>query len=139
MDRIAGAAAALLMATAAAGAQASDRFSMEKTDGGYVRMDRATGQMSLCAEQAGQLVCRVAADERSAVDAETDRLTTRLEELERRVEALERQQPAVRVVPSEEEMDTALTFMQRFFRGFLDIIRDFERETQPAEPQPDRT
>ena len=45
---------------------------------GYVRMDTQTGEMSICEEKSGQLVCKMAADERTAFQDEIDRLQTEL-------------------------------------------------------------
>ena len=46
----------------------ANRFTMEKTENGFVRMDTLTGEMSICSEKADQLVCRLAADERRAFE-----------------------------------------------------------------------
>ena len=46
---------ALLCAPALAEGDA-ERYRLEKTGDGYVRMDTATGAMSTCREQSGQLV-----------------------------------------------------------------------------------
>ena len=42
----------------------TERYRMEKSTTGYVRIDTETGEMSICEERTGQLVCKVAADER---------------------------------------------------------------------------
>lgn len=112
-----------------AGAQESERYRLEKTEQGYVRMDTRTGEMSVCEERGGQLVCRVAADERSALQDEIDRLNGAVTALEQRVTALEKA-PAVPGLPTEEEFDKTLGYMERFFRGFMDIVKDFEKDEQ---------
>ena len=38
-----------------------ERFSITRTDDGFIRTDAATGAVSKCTETAGQLVCRMAA------------------------------------------------------------------------------
>ena len=40
-------------------------------------MDTQTGEMSICEERSGQLVCKLAADERSAFQDDVDRLEAR--------------------------------------------------------------
>ena len=54
-----------LMPLVAVPAHANDaeRYRLEKSANGYVRMDTQTGAMSICEEKEGQLVCRVAADD----------------------------------------------------------------------------
>ncbi len=74
---------------ASAAAQDTDRYTLERSGDGYVRMDRRTGEMSICSERTGQLVCKLAADERSAFQDEVDRLQERLTGLEKRVAELE--------------------------------------------------
>src|SRR5687767_12917657 len=66
-------------------AQDAERYQLERTDQGYVRMDTRTGEMSICEERSGQLVCRLAADERAAFQDEIDRLSESLSSLEGRV------------------------------------------------------
>jgi hypothetical protein len=122
---------ALLSAPAIAGDV--ERYSLERTDDGFVRMDLQTGQMSICTERANQLVCRPAADERDAYRAEIDALESRLEILEERMARLE-EGSLVRpeaVLPDDEEFERTLSRMERFLRSFMGIAREFEREDQP--------
>ncbi|MCK5748272.1 MAG: hypothetical protein KAH44_18790, partial [Oricola sp.] len=66
-----------LLAAAPASAE-NGRYVMEKTGEGYVRMDTASGEMSICTEKNGQLVCKLAADERAAFQDALDRLEERV-------------------------------------------------------------
>lgn len=120
----------------------ADRFTLEKTEKGYVRMDRRTGEMSLCEERSGQLVCKLAADERAAFQDETERLEAALEALEERVAKLESGLSAQldRALPTEEEFEKTMGYMERFLRRFMGIAKDLENETDepktpPADPQ----
>lgn len=115
-------------------AQDAERYQLERTDQGYVRMDTRTGEMSICEERSGQLVCRLAADERAAFQDEIDRLNGSLSALEDRVTALEKA-PALPGLPTEEEFDKTMTYMQRFFRGFMDIVKELDGEKEPPVTQ----
>ncbi|MCI5078238.1 hypothetical protein [Oricola sp.] len=133
------AAATLAIAASAVQPAAADagRYVMETTEDGYVRMDTATGEMSICAEKNGQLICKLAADERAAFQDALDRL-------EERVSRLEDKAARSLAVPSEEEFDRGLDNMEQFFRRFLGIVEEFDRkrEDEPAgseEPPADRT
>ncbi|MCO5063419.1 MAG: hypothetical protein M9924_03285 [Rhizobiaceae bacterium] len=132
----------LLGSTVMGPAQEQDRYALEKTDQGYVRLDRRTGEMSTCRDQSGQLVCRMAADERGAFEDEIDRLREQVSALEGRVSALE-QGSGGKGLPSEDEFDRTMSYMQRFFRGFLEIVKEFDRDLRGSgsaeESAPNRT
>ena len=97
------------------------RFQLERIEGGYARIDTATGEVSTCTERGDQLVCRMAADERSALMARMDGLEARIEALE----ATGTGAGAARL-PSDAEIDRALGLMERFMRGFVGVVRDME-------------
>ena len=142
----------LLPLLASASAAEPDRYRLEKTPNGYVRMDTRTGEMSICQEKWGELVCRMAADERTAVQDEMERLQTELKALddqlatvkalEDRVAKLENSVTAKieQSLPTEEDFNKTMSYMERFFRSFMGIVRDFENENpKPAEPGTDKT
>lgn len=118
-------------------AQETDRYTMEKSTNGYIRMDRKTGEMSICEERSGQLVCKLAADERSAFQDEVERLQDRVSGLERRVAEIEtasRLNPQA-VLPTEEDFEKSLGYMERFFRRFMDIVKDFDQDWRTGKPE----
>jgi hypothetical protein len=144
----------VLLAPLVVGASAAepDRYRLEKTPDGYVRMDTRTGEMSVCEEKWGELVCRMAADERTAVQDEIERLQSEVKALndrladvkalEERVAKLENSLAArlEQSLPTEEDFNRTMGYMERFFRNFMAIVKDFETEgDKPAEPGADRT
>ncbi len=139
MRSIAIATAAICLPQVVGGASAAeDRYRLEKTDNGYVRMDTQTGAMSLCEERSGQLVCKLAADERDAYQDQIEQLQNSLKALEDRVSALEKGRIAMPPpgLPSEEEFEKGMGYMERFFRRFMGIVKDFENEeTKPEQNQ----
>jgi len=135
------AALACLMA-ASAQAQDAGRYRLEKSADGYVRMDTQTGAMSKCEERGDQLVCRLAADERTAFQDEIDRLQSSMKALDARVVTLENSLSArlESKLPSEEEFNKTMSYMQRFVRGFMDIVKDMNKDDSgPAKPLPQKT
>jgi hypothetical protein len=110
----------LLLAPAPALAQEGDRYQLERTEDGYVRLDTRTGEMSSCREE--------------AVEEGADRLRADLEALERRVTALEESKGSGGL-PSDEELDRTLGFMEKFFRTFMGLAREWSED----EPAPERT
>jgi hypothetical protein len=139
------ASAAVLLSAVPASAQDA-RFKMEQTEHGIVRLDRQTGEMSTCRDEQGELVCRPASDGRIASVDEIDMLRQRVDDLERRVAALETMPPprpprdvtGERSLPSEEEFERSMGFMEKFFRRFMGMIREFEQE-EAGKDQPNRT
>jgi hypothetical protein len=131
----------------AAGAHAqepdSSRYTLERTENGFVRLDTRTGEMSICTEKTGQLVCRLAADERRAFEESLSDLSARVEELEKRLDMLapREQDPGI---PDEAELDRALTAMEKMMRRFFGMVEELQKEFDdepkiPLEPVPDRT
>jgi hypothetical protein len=142
----------LLFVSLAAGAAEPDRYRLEKSPDGYVRMDTRTGEMSICEEKWDELVCRMAADERSAVQDEIDRLQAELKALNERLSSVKALEDRVarlensvtsrieKSLPTEEDFNRTMSYMERFFRSFMGIVRDFENDSsRPAEPSSDRT
>ncbi|CAM5301439.1 hypothetical protein MAUB1S_05262 [Mycolicibacterium aubagnense] len=122
-------------------AEDASRYKLEKTNDGYVRMDTQTGAMSICNERDGQLVCRVAADERTAFQDDIDRLQGTVKALDERVTKLENSLTArlESKLPSEEEFNKTMGYMERFVRGFMGIVKDMDKETDPAKPNLQKT
>lgn len=105
---------------------APGRYSMQKSDTGIARLDTQTGEVSLCQENDGQMVCRIAADERTAFELELDLLTKRVETLEK---ALENGQFSAKPrLPTDEEIDQTMGIMERMMRSFMGIVKDLEGE-----------
>lgn len=121
----------------------ANRFTMEKTESGFVRMDTLTGEMSICAEKAGQLVCKLAADERRAFEETLTDLSARVAALEDRLEGLG-PEPGGRDSPDDAELDRALDAMEKMMRRFFGMVDELRKdfgngEDTPVEPAPDRT
>ena len=130
-------------ATGFAQQPASSRYVMEKTEDGFVRLDTRTGEMSICKEQGDQLVCRLAADERRAMEEILADLSARVDALEQRLEGPVPMDKRTDI-PDEEELDRAVGAMQKMMRSFFDMVDEFrndfdDRPELPPEPVPDKT
>lgn len=106
-------------------ASENGRYAMTPTSDGFLRLDTRTGKVSLCATRDGAVQCRAAADEREAWEREIAALRRENDELKKRAGG----GPTLRL-PSEQEVDQALGFMERMVRRFERMFRD-----APAEPQ----
>ena len=129
----------IAIATMPALAQDVERYRLERTDEGFVRIDTATGSTSLCREHDGQLVCRMAVEERDAYDGSIEALQERVDALEDRIAALEDGTSAAEL-PDEQEFEQTLSYMERFFRRFMGIVKDLEKDMESEKPpEADRT
>lgn len=133
--------AAMAMLIASPTLAQEDRYRLERTDNGYVRLDTETGRMSTCREQGEQLICRMATEDHAAYEADISALERRIEALEKTVTSLG---GSVRSndLPSEEEFEQTLGYMERFFRRFMGIVGEMDRSLgteERKEPLPDRT
>ncbi|AKI02298.1 hypothetical protein IMCC20628_03612 [Hoeflea sp. IMCC20628] len=135
--------ALIISAQAFAQEPLASRFTMEKTEDGFVRMDKLTGEMSICTEKSGQLVCRLAADERHAFEETLSELSARVTDLEDRLDSLE---PDGRgnELPDEAELDKAISAMEKMMRRFFGMVEELQKDFDdkpkiPPEPVPDRT
>jgi hypothetical protein len=108
---------------------APGRYAMQKTDSGVARLDTQTGEVSLCQEKTGEMVCRMAADERTAFELELDLLTKRVETLEKA--ASEGPLGVKPRLPTKEEIDQTMSVMERMMRSFMGIVKDLESEEKP--------
>ena len=118
-----------VLAVPAAGQAADDsRYQLEKVDGAIVRLDRQTGMIATCAMESGQVVCRNTPDEIAAYDASVTELEARVARLEKEVAELKGGAAAKpsEGLPTDEEFERTLGFMEKFFRRFKGIIEDLD-------------
>ena len=123
----------------AAGAQ-EGRYRMERTEGGFIRLDTASGDVSFCKETDGQITCRMAADERAAFEKELDLLTKRVEALENGGGTGET--AAKPSLPTDEEIDRTMSIMERMMQRFMGIVKNLEGDGEEPSPEgalPQRT
>jgi hypothetical protein len=129
--------------SAAAGAEETQRYSLQRTTDGYVRTDTSTGKTSVCIENGDQLVCRMAADDRQAYETDIAALEAKIDSLEMRISALEKSNPSgptpKQPVENEMEFQTSLNRMEQFFRRFMGIVKEFQAFGGDNAPSPDRT
>lgn len=125
----------LLPGLAVAQETEGQRFQLERTDNGLVRLDRQSGAISLCREESGTLSCRMAADERAAYEQELDLLEKRVTALEERLKT----GTTARDLPGEAEIEQGLSIIERFMRRFMAIIEEFTHEREQQEAAPNRT
>lgn len=116
------------------------RFTMHQADGGYLRLDTQTGQMSSCTRKDGRWQCDALADERGELQKDIDKLGQENRDLKSAVKRLEDMiglgeapgadkradkgnQPRIQL-PTEKDVDEALNYAQRMLKKFKDKIKE---------------
>lgn len=126
---------------------AKSRFAMSPVDGGFLRLDKETGLVAHCAKKADEWLCEPIEDRSKAISEKVARLEAENQTLKDRVKALEEsletgkpvtgaEPPAGKMqLPTEEEVDKALDYVERIFKKFRDRIDRIEKSTPKAEGQ----
>jgi len=116
----------------AAAPSAAGRFTLQKVEGGVVRMDNETGEMSLCHADGQSLACKPATDDGK-------RLQARIDDLEKRVATLESEAKGgnllSKALPTDKDLDQAMNVFERLVRRVFGMANDLNREfqSQPKE------
>ena len=125
----------------AAGENAS-RYSMSPAEGGgFIRLDSETGRMAPCQRQGGEWGCREIAEPDRGPTAEIDRLR----EENKRLKSEIRQMEDILLsdkragtdgkaqefkLPTEQDLDNALSYAQRMLRKFREKMKEFDADTK---------
>ncbi len=138
------------LATIPAAAQMRDaprdtpgRFTMQPVDGGFLRLDTQTGAVAMCRPGAGGAVTCQTAEGEQTLAAEVARL--RAENVALRAEVKRLQEiagvtpppgpPAEKFqLPSEQDVDQALDYVERMYKKFRDRLQNLDKDTKPGTP-----
>lgn len=141
----------VILAALPASAQTRDtpgRFTMQPIEGGFLRLDTQTGAVSTCRAGSENLVlCQPAQEEQQGLAKEIARLRAENVELKAEVKRLQEiadAQPGPPTagppvekfqLPSEEDVDSALDYLERMFKKFRDRLRNLEEDgKKPGTP-----
>ena len=124
------------------------RFTMSPAEGGgFVRLDTVTGQMSLCNRRDSQWTCNDMADQGRGLAEEVERLRAENLNLRADIRRMEdmtlgdgrgadkpsprAEGPAGRYgLPSEQDVDQAISYMERMFRKFRDKMKEYDSDNK---------
>ena len=112
-----------------------ENFEFRPAEGDYLKVDRRTGQVSICRENNARWRCQLLADDRDAYEDEIARLERENDDLSRRVDELEtalaeRDKRSDDWIGEEEEkkLDEFLDFTDKAFRRFFGMVEDLKRD-----------
>jgi hypothetical protein len=143
----------LLVGLAATASQAGDtagRFSLTPLGEAFLRLDSATGAMSMCAAKEGSFVCEAVADDALALKHEIDRLSEENEAMRLKLLALEAAlgaakaektektekdapAPAPAIKVPELDLDKVAELASRILKRFEDMLRALKQEEAAKE------
>ncbi len=121
-----------------------DRYHIVELADGVMRIDRQTGEVSECREEASGLVCRLAADDRTAYEAEINRLSealanarAALDERELPIAPEEGAQDARERMglPTNDELDAVMNTAEEAMRRFMGMVENLRRENEALRGQ----
>lgn len=104
----------------------ADRYQLMQKGDSFIRLDKKTGRMSICSLDDDNMVCRMAADEREAMESEIDELLARIDELEGRDSRLGKRY-GFRYhndFLSEDDFETTLDRSEKLIRRFYGVMKE---------------
>ena len=111
---------------------ADGRFTLHRTDEGYLRLDGRSGQVSLCLKRSAGWECQAVPDERSALEGEIARLQADNAQLKRELLAHNLPLPGVGrpdvsgreelQLPSDAELNRMMTFVEKVWKRMVEMI-----------------
>jgi len=111
---------------------ADGRFTLHRTDEGYLRLDGRSGQVSLCLKRSAGWECQAVPDERSALEGEIARLQADNAQLKGELLAHNLPRPGGGrpdvsgredlQLPSDAELNRMMTFMEKVWKRMVEMI-----------------
>ena len=118
------------------------RYTFNRVDEGYLRLDGRTGQVSICAQRPAGWACQAVPDERAALEAEIARLQA--ENAAVKKELIARNLPLPGTVkpdapaanpdeprlqlPSDADLNKVMNFVEKVWRRLLDMIATVHKD-----------
>jgi hypothetical protein len=110
------------------------RFTFNRTEDGYLRLDGRTGQVSICSRRPVGWSCQTVPDERAALEAEIARLQGESAVLKKELMARNLPLPgAVKPeprlqLPSDADLNKVVNFMEKVWRRLVEMIVTLQKD-----------
>ena len=115
-----------------------NRYTFNRADDGYLRLDGRTGQVSLCTRRTVGWACQTVADERSALESEIARLQNENVALKRELLAhslplpgvVKPEPPVAKSVepPSDADLNKMMAFVEKVWRRMVEMIVTLQKD-----------
>lgn len=142
-----------IAAAADAPTDAGGRFTISPVDGGFLRLDKQTGAVAMCAKSASDWACKPVEDDTAngpqgrltRLESENKDLKARVKELEELIETHPPGPPppidgplagppgGKAQLPTDAEVDQALDYLSRVYKKVREHIRDLDKPLPPDE------
>jgi hypothetical protein len=121
------------------------RYTITPTSDGFLRLDSATGAVSVCSRQSVGWACESASDDISALKQEVDRLNSEIEELRDKLAKAEASPkpaeaakeppppPGPGLQPPRRALDEMTALVDQMIRRLQDMVRDLKQ------PEPEKS
>ncbi len=118
------------------------RYSFNRTEDGYLRLDGRTGRVSFCARRTAGWACQAVPDERAALEEEIARLQGENAALKKDLlarnlplpgtvkpdaPAAKPEEPRLQV-PSDADLNKMMGFLEKVWRRFVDMIVSLQKD-----------
>jgi hypothetical protein len=144
---LSGACALVLLTTAAVAEDQPGRYTMTPTEGGFVRLDKETGAMSVCKGKDGDWSCQPMPDGQKELQSKIDELAAENKALKEQKKALAEadrtdanpemtpppEPPAKLPMPTEDDVDKLFDYVEGMVKKFKERIQRLEKEAQKEE------
>jgi hypothetical protein len=118
------------------------RYTFNRTDDGYLRLDGRTGQVSICARRPAGWACQAVPDERAALEAEIARLqgenaAVKKELIARNLPlpgAVKPELPAAKPeeprlqLPNDADLNRVMNFIEKVWRRLVEMIVTLQKD-----------
>ena len=118
------------------------RYTFNRIDDGYLRLDGRTGEVSICAQRTAGWACQVMPDERGALEAEIARLQAENAAVKKELLAhdlplpgtVKPQPPAAKSdeprlqLPNDADLNRVMTFIEKVWRRFVEMIAGLQKD-----------
>ena len=140
--------AGLMLATQVASAQGAlpetedNRYTFNRADDGYLRLDGRTGQVSICTRRPVGWACQAVPDERAALEAEIARLQAENAAVKKELIArnlplpgtVKPEEPAANPeeprlqLPNDADLNKVMNFVEKVWRRLLEMIATVHKD-----------